>query len=159
MTIPDHDLPPLPEPAHIGYTTKQLREAQRQAYAKGIADFLKQHEGEAVAYRIKTFKSVHKFVVRADVAEEEEHKLGQVYGPENIAVDALFLAPQPQEVEAAVMTDDQCDAIYNALDEWAREFDSHEFGLPQVCGGGVEGGRGIIRRAIRARTTSPETGK
>lgn len=50
------------------------------------------------------------------------------------------LAQQP-------LTDEQCDAIYMALDNWAREFDEYEFGLPHSCGGGVEGGREIIRNA------------
>lgn len=48
------------------------------------------------------------------------------------------------------LTDEQCDAIYMALDSWAREFDAYEFGLPQVCGGGGEGGREVIRRALRS---------
>lgn len=45
------------------------------------------------------------------------------------------------------LTDEQCDAIYYALDVWSREFDQHEFGLPATCGGGMEGGREIIRAA------------
>jgi hypothetical protein len=50
------------------------------------------------------------------------------------------------------LTDEKCDAIYRALDSWARGFDEYEFGLPQVCGGGGEGGREVIRHALRNRS-------
>lgn len=61
----------------------------------------------------------------------------------------IHLAAQAQEAAPAQqpLTDAQCDAIYMALDNWAREFDEYEFGLPHSCGGGVEGGREIIRQA------------
>lgn len=45
------------------------------------------------------------------------------------------------------LTDEQCDAIYTALDEWSREVDAHEFGLPAIAGGGMGKGREIIRAA------------
>ena len=45
------------------------------------------------------------------------------------------------------LTDEECDAIYMALDSWARGFDEYEFGLPRVCG---EGGREVIRNALRS---------
>lgn len=51
------------------------------------------------------------------------------------------LAQQP-------LTDEQCDAIYTALDAWARKADAYEFGLPRAYGGGAKGGREIIRNAI-----------
>jgi hypothetical protein len=50
-------------------------------------------KAEPVAYRIKTYGSVNKFVVRADVAEEQEYKLGEIHGPENVTVDALYTHP------------------------------------------------------------------
>jgi hypothetical protein len=61
-----------------------------------VEDFIltKQAEkAQPVAYRIKTFGSVHKFVVRADVAEEHEYKLGEIHGPDKVTVDALYAHP------------------------------------------------------------------
>lgn len=49
---------------------------------------------------------------------------------------------------AQPLTDEQCDAIYTALDVWARKADAYEFGLPRAYGGGAKGGREIIRNAI-----------
>jgi len=47
---------------------------------------------------------------------------------------------------ATTLTDDQCDAIYTALDEWAAEISVDEYGLPAV----KESARGIIRAALAA---------
>ena len=60
-----------------------------------------------------------------------------------------FYTPQPP---AQPLTDEQCDAIYTALDEWAKEFDRYEFGLPSHCGDGMVGGRAIIRAAAHGIT-------
>lgn len=65
----------------------------------------------------------------------------------DIAQEALSAAPPAPQPAQHPLTDQQCDAIYMALDNWAQEFDEYEFGLPHSCGGGVEGGREIIRQA------------
>jgi hypothetical protein len=63
----------------------------------------------------------------------------------------VYTAPTPRKP----LTDEECDAIYDALDDWAREFDSSEFGLPRICGGGAEGGRVVIRRAHGIKEQEP----
>ncbi len=55
-------------------------------------------------------------------------------------------APERQR-SVKPLTDEECDRIYTALDQWAREFDQYEFGLPTHCGDGMIGGRAIIRAA------------
>jgi hypothetical protein len=62
------------------------------------------------------------------------------------------LTAQVEQPAQQPLTDEKCDAIYRALDTWARGFDEYEFGLPQVCGGGGEGGREVIRHALRNRS-------
>lgn len=62
--------------------------------------------------------------------------------------DLPEVAQKLKAAQQEPLTDEQCDAIYYALDAWSREFDQHEFGLPATCGGGMEGGRAIIRAAI-----------
>ena len=73
-----------------------------------------------------------------------EHELMGTNPPIENAIP-LYTAPTPRK--PVELTDEQCDAIYLALDCWARELDYHEFGLPVLAGGGVGGGRAIIRKA------------
>ena len=60
------------------------------------------------------------------------HNCGQVY------------TSQPQRKP---LSDDECDAIYAALNAWARDVDEYDFGLPAIAGGGMEAARAIIREA------------
>ena len=71
--------------------------------------------------------------------------LGAQRGPKHLnePMKPLYTAP-PQRKP---LTDDECDAIYDALDVWARDVDASEFGLPAWAGGGMEAGRAIIRAA------------
>lgn len=89
--------------------------------------------------------------LRQALAEpEQSHTLTCVCGAEwDIHADGreeLVAAPTPRK--PVELTDEECDAIYEALDDWAREFHRLEFGLPRICGGGAEGGRVVIRRAL-----------
>lgn len=54
----------------------------------------------------------------------------------------------------ASVTDAECDAIYQALNDWARDVDSYDFGLPMYSGGGAEAARDVIRKALEAAATS-----
>ena len=63
----------------------------------------------------------------------------------NQPVPGPLYATPPQRTEP--LTDDECDAIYTALDAWAKEVDSYDFGLPAIAGGGMEAARAIIRAA------------
>ena len=49
--------------------------------------------------------------------------------------------------KAAPMTDEQCDAITSGLDDWAREVDHYEFGLPIHADDAATTWRAIIRAA------------
>lgn len=57
------------------------------------------------------------------------------------------------------LSDAQCDAIFDALHNWAMDIDQYEFGLPQASGGGKEGGREVIRKALRAASAPTGEGK
>lgn len=74
---------------------------------------------------------------------------GEIMGddPDTVRKASALLEADAQQPAIKPLTDEQCDAIYVALDEWAREFDNYEFGLPRHCGGGIEGGREVIRKA------------
>ena len=61
-------------------------------------------------------------------------------------IEAALAAPAAN----GVLSDAQCDAIYFALDAWARDLDTYDFGLPMVVGDGVDGGRKVIRDALAA---------
>jgi len=155
VNIPDTDLPPLPEwfenddlgsmrPSEI---RAALREAQRQAYAKGIADFIKQHEGEAVAW----MHPAPDGTVSSPVATEAMLKVWPEHRHDYTI--PLFLAPQPQDVEAAVMAEREAcakfvtsSAVYGAV----RGYGYMTSGQTAEC-------LDSISAAIRARTTSPET--
>lgn len=137
------------------YTADQLREAQRQAYAKGIADFLKANEGKAVA-------EMHPDHLKP--APDGEHWCREVllysggsphdqHGTQKRA--KLFLTPQPQEVEAAVMADaERWRAFRAAWHEIDGSCDTLMGGLA-VADSHADIDAAID--AIRARTTSPET--
>jgi len=169
MNIPDTDLPPLPEwikhDDFDGMVQSQIRaafrEAQRQAYAKGIADFLKMHEGEAVA-------EMHPDHLKP--APDGEHWCREVllysggsphdqHGTQKRA--KLFLTPQTQEVEAAVMA--EFDNAVEAAKLLGRTQARAERGDYTEQDSRFE--RAMYesiakhRDAIRARTTSPETQK
>lgn len=97
---------------------------------------------------------------RQQIAQQEPTESVLVDGvayviPAAVAYELLHLHLQ---IEASrtekqePLTDEQCDAIYTALDEWAKEFDPYEFGLPSHCGDGMVGGRSIIRKAAHGIT-------
>jgi hypothetical protein len=155
MNIPDTDLPLLPEPTVrdewteqiLGtYTPEELREAQRQAYAKGIADFLKMHEGQAVAWMYTSKLAGNQVYMTRYQTDLSTYKADKV--------TPLFLAPQPQEVEAAVMADaERYRKLRVALADRSSNGRSHYLcsiseGHPEELDASVD--------AIRARTTTPE---
>lgn len=82
----------------------------------------------------------------------------QVFDSDVRYVRADLAVQQPvQGPTQQSLTDEQCDAIYTALDQWAREFDQYEFGLPSHCGDGIVGGREIIRCAFEANLREKNT--
>jgi hypothetical protein len=118
-TPPDTDLPPLPEPyqrevvatynntdsVRKGYemggyvkTPDLFTADQIQAYAReAIAHYLKLHEGQAVAYRWPK-AGVNNGYHYLDSIEGEEPRFNPLW-------ERLFLAPQTQAIEAAVMAE------------------------------------------------------
>lgn len=50
--------------------------------------------------------------------------------------------------QSVELTDEQCDAITEALDDWATDFSSYEFGLPLHWRENKARAREIIRSAI-----------
>jgi hypothetical protein len=163
MNIPDTDLPPLPEwithDDFDGLVQSQIRaafrEAQRQAYAKGIADFLKMHEGKAVAWIAKRATG------ESCAFEANDPDLELARTDATAVFTPTFLAPQPQEVEAAVMA--EFDNAVEAAKLLGRTQARAERGDYTEQDSRFE--RAMYesiakhRAAIRARTTSPETSK
>ena len=58
-----------------------------------------------------------------------------------------------QQSACLPLTDEQCDAIYLALDAWAVKVDKNELGLPWIDVGRDEVARDIIRRAVLINST------
>ena len=61
------------------------------------------------------------------------------------ARNVLAAAP----AQAVPLTTEQCEAIYDALDEWAQGVDRYDFGLPHAAGGGKEAGVKVIQDTLR----------
>lgn len=66
-------------------------------------------------------------------------------------VSKLFTTPQPTQAQAGAvpLTDDQCDAIYEALDAFGREVDHYEYGLPYCTSDGETLAKPEAREVIR----------
>lgn len=68
------------------------------------------------------------------------------------AVEQMKAAtPQPTQAQAGAvpLTDEQCDAIYEALDEFGREVDHYEYGLPYCTSDGETLAKPEAREVIR----------
>ncbi|WP_228897781.1 hypothetical protein [Acidovorax sp. Leaf73] len=63
----------------------------------------------------------------------------------------LYTTPQPTQAQAGAvpLTDEQCDAIYEALDEFGREVDHYEYGLPYCTSDGETLAKPEAREVIR----------
>ena len=86
----------------------------------------------------------------AEHAMQEVQRLGQEIEPDDIASILAcreMLDAQPVPPQRKPLSDDECDAIYAALNAWARDVDEYDFGLPAIAGGGMEAARAIIREA------------
>jgi ABC-type cobalt transport system substrate-binding protein len=155
MNIPDTDLPPLPEKSYLGddvswgYEPYDMLDYARQA----IAHWLKLHEGQIEAWR--TFDGEGGYDLRNYEGNETYREDWIKRNGDKYAswVEPLFLAPQPQEVEAAVMAErGACakfvtsSAVYGAV----RGYGYMTSRQTAEC-------LDSISAAIRARTTSPET--
>jgi hypothetical protein len=89
-----------------------------------------------------------------EMAKEAGMPIGDGYGHYYLATEervkhliALVRADERERLLQGVgLTDEQCDAIYYALDIWAKEIDYYEYGLPMTA----EDGREVIRSAIRS---------
>lgn len=72
----------------------------------------------------------------------------EVYGEYTLEqiMDGFIREVQPEQPQPA-LTDEQCDAIAFALDDWALNADSYDYGLPIHNEGQLEKVRAIIRAA------------
>lgn len=63
----------------------------------------------------------------------------------------LHATPQPTQAQAGAvpLTDEQCDAIYEALDAFGREVDHYEYGLPYCTSDGETLAKPEAREVIR----------
>lgn len=70
------------------------------------------------------------------------------------AIDRLASKPDAPILREAP-SDEQCDAVYEALHDWACNVNDTDYGLPFIEGGGKEAGREVIRQAL-ASSTPPD---
>lgn len=126
---PQVELPELPEP-----------DCMLPAELMPVADEWYSQICERAGY-------VDRLTISGDLVEAIKAAIGE---PRYTAAQVReLLAESEARAEGAVkLTDAQCDAIYDALDTWARELDSCDFGLPRYAGDGIEGGREVIRAAL-----------
>lgn len=63
----------------------------------------------------------------------------------------IYTTPQPTQAQAGAvpLTDEQCDAIYEALDSFGHEVDHYEFGLPYRASDGETLAKTEAREVIR----------
>jgi hypothetical protein len=81
------------------------------------------------------------------VARLERTAEGLAFTPLHVngVPDGALLYTSPSQRQT--LTDDQCDAIATALDDWALNADSYDYGLPIHNEGQLEKARAIIRAA------------
>jgi len=86
-----------------------------------------------------------------DVAREEANDMMATGRGEIYEVVPLWTTPQPTQAQAGAvpLTDEQCDAIYEALDSFGREVDHYEFGLPYCASDGETLAKTEAREVIR----------
>lgn len=75
---------------------------------------------EPCGYRIKTFKSVHAFVVRGDVAEERASKLADIHGESNVTVDPVFTHTAPDDTELLKQALEALESLFNGQPDDGR---------------------------------------
>jgi len=190
MKITDDDLPPLRDSLHFrrekvsnsgyvlrpAYSISELREAQRQAYAKGIADFLKMHEGKTFAWLVCSVNKDGSLSLEyAAPWQEAAHEhindavAEDIEGAAQWVVRPAFLAPQPQEASPEELAKRGWQAIECPICGGGAQ----SFPQPKAIEAAVMAEReacaqacqnfspfthpASIADAIRARTTSPET--
>jgi hypothetical protein len=96
-----------------------------------------------------------------DVAREEANDMMATGRGEIYEVVPLWTTPQPTQAQAGAvpLTDEQCDAIYEALDSFGREVDHYEFGLPYCASDGETLAKTEAREVIRQAAHGIEGGQ
>ena len=103
-------------------------------------------QGEPVAWCLGNPKFAHS----SNIIAAHEFTPDAEHADEWVALYASAPStPPPAVVEDVPLTEEQCGAIYDALDEWAKSVDSYDFGLPHAAGGGKETGIKVIRDTLR----------
>jgi hypothetical protein len=100
------------------------------------------------AVRMLTSEEIDKLVQDSAMIQDSARGLIKRTAYKTLEVNGLTLGAAAPAGGETTLSDEQCDAIYDALHNWAMDVDQYDFGLPQVSGGGKEGGREVIRRAL-----------
>lgn len=66
------------------------------------------------------------------------------------AAESIGMRFPDNVAESVALTDEQCDAIFYSLNEWAQDVDAHSFGLPFHIDDSMQHSRKVIRSAIAA---------
>jgi hypothetical protein len=110
-------------PGNLLHRIDEALAAQPQAEPAGAAEA--PTNNRAIG-RIRVGKDSHPYAT-LDTAYDV---LGNSWADGTLLYTAPVAAAQPV---AQGLTDEQCEAIYNALDEFAREMDSYVYGLPMLA--------------------------
>lgn len=103
------------------------------------------------------FKALKDLVVEAQAVADDHHRprfarLDQALASaRNAMLDYWAATPQPTQAQAGAvpLTDEQCDAIYEALDFFGREVCHYEYGLPYCTSDGETLAKTEAREVIR----------
>ena len=125
--------------------------ALRAEQAVGEEQRARELLAEAERGPICDYGTVHRQVAHSAIrralgtARQSEPRQNFMGKGQTIAAQVLHAARQS---EGVVLTDQQCDAIYSALNEFGLDVDQYEFGLPWTgCDDRLERSRSIIRLA------------
>lgn len=89
------------------------------------------------------------FLANGFTVKEGQTDLKQYVYDAAEALLALAAAPTQAQAGAVPLTDEQCDAIYEALDAFGREVDHYEYGLPYCTSDGETLAKPEAREVIR----------
>ena len=136
--------------AECGVPRRSTNMAVSGLEAVAVAAMLKQAAEPArqsIEFLMRGEKMAFKIGAQQFTLDYEPSDPGEFDFMRNMLTSAISSITPDVKPAQQPLTDEQCDAIYTALDEWSREVDAHEFGLPAIAGGGMGKGREIIRAA------------